>query len=200
MTNNKKQAPSTIKKDYFRWLCDIIEGITDSPRTSYRGLLYTLFEKEFYHFVPNDDNRSSDGVKLREEYIRLKGLDKPERKEERIAIQGICKVLEMMVALAKRCEDDIMYSPENGDRTRVWFFTMIKNLGLDIYYDENFDCKSQANISRVIDIAVNREYSENGDGGFFPLKNPSQDQTKVEIWFQMVAWLNENYFEEWEEN
>lgn len=196
MTSNRKHDSSAIKEDYFRWLCDIIEGITDNPRTSYRGLLYTLFEKEFYYFIPNDDNRSSDGVRLREEYIQLRNLNDPEREEERVAIQGICKVLEMMVALAKRCEDDIMYNPEKGDRTRIWFFSMIKNLGLDIYYDANFDYKSQANISKTIDIAVNREYSKDGNGGFFPLNNPSQDQTKIEIWFQMVAWLNENYFTE----
>lgn len=185
---------SAVKEDYFRWLCDIIGGITEYPTTSYRGLLYALFEKEFYHFVPHDDNRSSDGVALREEYITLMGFDGPDHKEERLALNGPCRVLEMMIALAKRCVDDIMYSPEKGDRTRVWFFHMVKNLGLESCYDANFDFDTQKTISRAVDMAVNREYDEDGNGGFFPLKNPSQDQRQVELWFQLVSWLNENYF------
>lgn len=185
---------TSVREDYFRWLADLVEGITEHPSTSYRGLLYVLFEKEFYHTVPNDDNRSSDGITLRQEYISLMGFDKDDRKEERLALSGPCRFLEMLIALSRRCEDDVMYDPKKGDQTRNWFFLMIQNLGLDIYYDANFDCTSQANISKVIDIVIDRQYSENGDGGLFPLKNPKQDQRKVEIWFQLVAWLNENCF------
>ena len=38
-----------------------------------------------------------------------------------------------------------------------------------------------------------REYSDNGHGGLFPLKNPKKDQRKVEIWYQMTEYINENY-------
>lgn len=187
--NNRDLTRTSIREDYFRWLCDLVGGVTEHQSTSYRGLLYALFEKEFYPFVPNDDNRASDGVFLRDEYTQSEG-----NTGVKYPIQGPCRVLEMMVALARRCEDDIMYSPEKGDQTRNWFFSMIKNLGLETYTDDNFDFKSQEKIAKVIDNMVDRNYSENGDGGLFPLKNPSQDQRKVEIWFQLVSWLNENCF------
>lgn len=196
MTKNNGYMRSSFKEDYFRWLCGLVGGVTGSPRTSYRGLLYALFEKEFFPLVPNDSNRASDGVKLREEYIQLVQISDSKFSEEKLDIHGPCRVLEMMVALSRRCEDDIMYKPENGDRTRVWFFSMVKNLGLDIYFDDNFDFESQSYISKVVDTAINRTYSEDGDGGFFPLKNPPLDQRKVEIWYQLISWLNENYFEE----
>jgi hypothetical protein len=38
-----------------------------------------------------------------------------------------------------------------------------------------------------------REYFPSGKGGLFPLENPREDQTKVEIWYQMHAYVMENY-------
>lgn len=190
----KAHIETSIKTDYFRWLCGLIEGITDDPRTSYRGLLYTLFAKDFYCFVANDANRSSDGIYLRQDYLESIGVNDEEHHDERVALNGPCRMLEMMVALAKRCEDDIMYDPKKKDRTRDWFFVMIKNLGLDIYTDANFNCESQEAINRVLDCVIERTYTEKGEGGLFPLKNPKRDQRKVEIWFQLAAWLDENFF------
>jgi len=36
-----------------------------------------------------------------------------------------------------------------------------------------------------------RDYHADGRGGFFPLTNPDTDQTKVEIWYQMNAYVTE---------
>lgn len=190
----RSHIEATIKADYFRWLCGLVEGITEDPRTSYKGLLYTLFAKDFYCFVANDSNRSSDGIYLRREYLEAIKANDDEHGVEWTALTGPCRMLEMMIALAKRCEDDIMYDPKKKDRTRDWFFVMIKNLGLDIYTDANFDYLSQEQINRVLDTVIERTYTKKGEGGLFPLKEPKQDQRKVEIWFQLTAWLNENYF------
>lgn len=195
MMKNEIHIQHAIREDYFRWLCDGVEAITESPNTSYRGLMYALFDKEYYWSVPHDDNRGLDGVGLRKEYFDLMNFSGPDYKIERLALNGPCRVLEMMIALAKRCEDDIMYNPKKGDRTRVWFFHMIKNLGLEGYYDANFNFETQEKISKVLDMAIYREYDEKGNGGFFPLKGECQDQRKVELWYQLASWLNENYFE-----
>ena len=34
-------------------------------------------------------------------------------------------------------------------------------------------------------------YERDGQGGFFPLKYPTEDQTKKEIWDQMNLYVNE---------
>jgi hypothetical protein len=37
-----------------------------------------------------------------------------------------------------------------------------------------------------------RLYTTSGYGGLFPLEEPKEDQRKVEIWYQMMAYLGEN--------
>jgi hypothetical protein len=43
----------------------------------------------------------------------------------------------------------------------------------------------------ILDRVIRREYEPDGTGGFFPLQNPLEDQTQVEIWYQMAAYINE---------
>jgi hypothetical protein len=34
---------------------------------------------------------------------------------------------------------------------------------------------------------------KSGLGGMFPLEDPREDQRAIEIWYQMMAYINENY-------
>ena len=175
-------TPNEVANLYFEWLC-LQVGVTED----YWTLMGMLFNREFTWFVPNDNNRAADGLCLRERYLEERGL------EGSAMIYGPCSVLEMMAALAIRCEDDIMRDPDLGDRTSLWFWIMICNLKLDRYTDDTIDMVYTEEISRILDVMLDREYMMNGDGGLFPLKKPAHNQRRVEIWYQMNAYLVENF-------
>ena len=40
---------------------------------------------------------------------------------------------------------------------------------------------------------MNRDIGYDGSGGLFPLKNPPGDERKVEIMYQMYAYVHENF-------
>jgi hypothetical protein len=95
-----------------------------------------------------------------------------------------------MVALADRMENHIMYDPTTGDRTGLWFWTMISSMHLSHMNDDNYD---EDEVDRAIDIMIERKYSYNGEGGLFTLENPDGDMRDTEIWYQMNWWVSENY-------
>lgn len=160
---------------YFEWLIDKIEH--NGLAKNHYSLLEELHEIDFVWSVPNDDNRSIDGEHLRDRY----GWDGH--------FSG-CSVLEMLIALAERCEFNIMGEPGDEDRTYKWFWEMLDNLGLLYFDDDHYD---SAAVNSIVRKWLDRKYSPNGKGGLFPLKRPAKDQRKVEIWFQMCAYLDENY-------
>lgn len=91
-------------KNYFNWLCDKVSG-----GENYYFLLKRLFKREFYSIVPNDDNRALDGLELRHQYNdETNNLDWAtnivDGKISDANIDGPCTILEMMIALARRCE------------------------------------------------------------------------------------------------
>ena len=175
-----------IEAEYYYWLCDIIN--VDQYNVSYWLLIKKLQDTEFIDKVPNDDNRIDDGKKLRDIFADETGYT------NYTFLDGPCSMLEMLIGLSIRIED-ILEDCEEGDRTRVWFWEMIKNLGLDKYDDESyFDHGGSDAIVEILDKLINRKYGRNGNGGLFPLKDAKKDQRNVEIWYQMCAYLLENYY------
>ena len=174
-------------KPYFEWLCNLVGVIQD--KKSYWFLFGKLYAKEFYGTVPNDNNRALAGQNLRTQFIdEYMPFD-----DDTVSIDGPCRVLEMMVALAINCEVHVMMDPEKGDRTQLWFWIMINNLGFGDYSDTEFSYQIQADIDERLDIMLERRYDYDGLGGLFPLQNPTYDQTQVEIWYQLNQYLIENY-------
>ena len=179
-----------VRSGYFSWMMDQISD-TDTPDIFiYTNLLSYLDSVDFEYLMPLDGNRAEDGIKLRYIYSERYGYDSS------IAIdildRGPCSILEMMVALAKRCEDTIMHNPDHGNRTSIWFWGMITSLGLLEMDDVNFDIVI---IDDILDRFLNREYSPDGKGGLFTIPNCDKDLTKVEIWYQMCQYLNVFYTE-----
>ena len=170
-----------INEEYFEWLCELIDIRRFSREFSYRKLLRHLHNIEFTWFVPHDDNRADDGVQLRRRYALR-------RNDATLSdyITGPCSVMEMMVALAIRCED----TEENvqfGDRTGQWFWGMIHNLGLTPMDDRSFDIEY---VDDAVARLLNREYEPDGRGGLFTVKNCDGDMRTVEIWYQLSWYLN----------
>ena len=164
---------------YKQWLCDLVCKGLFSKNISYDRLLSYLSHREFTIIIPNDINRAEDGVDLRLRYQMITG--------EHINRNDPCSVLEMMIALAIRCEESIMDNPAYGDRTAQWFWSMIRTLGLYHMTDDNFDVEY---VDMVIDRFLNREYAPNGEGGLFKINNCKYDLRQIEIWYQLCWYLD----------
>lgn len=172
------------KKTYFRWLMDRIDG----PR-NHLTLLSYLYSYPFEAVLQMDENRISDGLCLRTLYTEETGSYIEYEKQNEVYI------LEILIGLAVRLESDVMHDDDIGDRTGYWFWIFLDNLGLSEFDDRCFEYESgdiYGKIDRILDKFIQREYERDGSGGIFPLKNPKNDQRKVEIWYQMHAWLGEN--------
>lgn len=171
-----------INDEYFDWMYNLVCGKRYSRSISYRKLLTHLHNAEFIYLVARDENRASDGVALRRRFTTMNNCE-----DMRIYLDGPCSVLEMIIALAIRCEETIMDDPRIGDRTGQWFWDMIVSLGLGAMTDDRFNEKY---VDEVLDTFLFRDYEPNGKGGLFTLKNCDQDLRKVEIWWQAMWYLN----------
>lgn len=161
--------------------------INEVPRRGarYNMLLSYLFDTPFrWSFkIMSDANRAKDGQLLRDRYANDTGdyILYEDKREP-------CNVLEMMVALAIRIEEDITGDP-GDDHPEKWFWEMIDNLGLDKQTDRNFD---ERMTKKILDIWMLRKFDEDGKGSLFPLKCLPKDQRLLSIWDQMNLYLNEN--------
>lgn len=173
-----------LKQEYFEWLYNV--ACVDRGHISYRYLLQHLHNVEFEYLIPRDQNRADDGIDMRYRFAIVcnyyESLDKILD-----ILDGPCSVLEMMMALAIRCEENIMDDPNMGNRTAQWFWGMIVSLGLgsmnDSFYDE------QA-VDDILVRFLNREYEPDGTGGLFTIRHTTQDLRKVEIWHQLCWYLD----------
>lgn len=173
---------------YRDWLYNII--LLEDYCDCYEMLLDYLFDRRFTWSVEHDDNRAEDGFQLRQDFMVERGID-PDIwfDEQDRELPQRCSMLEMMIALAQRCED-VLYDPEYGDRTALWFWDMIWNLRLDRMDDDHFD---ELTCDICINQLLDRMYNRDGEGGLFPCKDGDIDMTKAEIWYQMNVWIEENF-------
>ena len=172
-----------VNNEYFDWLCELVDIQRFSKHLTYRKLLMHLHNIEFTWIIPRDDNRADDGIQLRRRF----GLDRGDLSLQR-CLRGPCSVLEMMIALAIRCEETIMDDALLGNRTGQWFWGMIHNLELSSMTDPHFD---RDYIDSVIARLLNRDYESNGKGGLFTVKHCDQDMRTIEIWCQLSWYLDE---------
>ena len=173
-----------LKSSYLDFLCKIVGRTYE-----YSQLLTFLHGVEFYSLVHNDENRLKDGEHLRENYIDEVG---PTRAPS--LPNGPCTVLEMLIGLAFRLEFDL----SGGEYERPaadWFWVLVDNVGLTFYDDYILKVRPEIHpeMGKIVLNLLDRRYDSDGNGGLFPLKNPRQDQKQVEIWYQMSAWIIENY-------
>ncbi|MGN1370903.1 MAG: hypothetical protein ACI4XM_01285 [Candidatus Coprovivens sp.] len=172
-----------IINEYFDWLCYFTK---DKKHTKYRKLLTFLHNKEFVVIIPNDSNRAADGIDLRWRFACELDYDRDFDEISRY-LDRPCSVLEMMIALAIRCEEHIMEDPDIGNRTSEWFWIMIRNLGLHSMNDTRFNIDK---VDEIVSTFLYREYKRNGEGGLFIVDNLKRDMCDIEIWYQMCWYLD----------
>lgn len=168
-------APGTLDDQYLEWLYD--QAIVRTHRgATYWKLLRQMFQTEFSWFVPNDGNRAEDGRDLRKEWADREGRDL-----DGAWLDLPCSFLEMLVALARRMCFEADLTPEH------WFWCLLENLGFESYHDGSG--YSRNFVTKRMRVVMDRMYDHMGNGGLFPLRNPQEDQRKVELWYQMSAYL-----------
>lgn len=184
-------APEEIQNDYFYWLCSLVYA--DDPDLSYFTLMRVLFETRFRWVIDNDENRAVDGMDLRAEYWH-QSLYSEESFEE--LKDDPPNVLEVLVALAIRIQDEIMWDPDLGDRTSIWFWDMLSNLGLEEMDDESWqEPQDRMIVMDALNRFMDRNYAYDGScGGAFPRgENVSEDQRNVELWFQSQGYFVDKF-------
>lgn len=170
-----------MDRSYFDWLLTLIcYDNYQSYKIKYKRVLECLYAADFFPIFDRDYNRASDAKILRQTYCEI------DPRMYDWAYEDI-SVLEMLIVLAKRMEQEYMFDDELGDRTAVWFWEMIDNLGM-----------LQVGLSKrcmlsIIDNFLKRRYSYDGIGNIFYIPNCRQDLRSIEIWAQMMLYINEKF-------
>lgn len=177
---------TNIKDQYFNWL---INQIAIPDINEYSKLMCALYGHAFEYILEMDANRLYDGIDLKYRFGYEHNI--PPEKISLDLDSHFCSVLEMMVALAIRCEVHIMHIEELGNRAAEWFWEMIDSLNLRHMTDDNFD---EIYVLDTLDKLINREYLPDGSGGLFYINGIDDDMREIEIWYQMSMYLNLTYF------
>lgn len=170
-----------IRYDYLKWLYDWMDG------DGYWILFRHLHSVPFRWVIRKDENRAMDGQSLRDRFEYEEHYTEVGYPEEEAS------VLEVLIGLASRI-NDIVIGIDEEDQTPHWFWELSSNLFLHNFTDDTFfEGGGREEISDILDMFMDRNYTFNGEGGLFPLKNTDVDQREVELWYQMSAYLDENF-------
>lgn len=202
-----------FEDDYISWLYEKV-GRDSKEYGCFWRLIKRLYLHPFYvkseqrSQTYKDINRIRDGLDLRIRFADEMGYnpDILAARDQDFALffdeSEACSMLEMLVAFAIRIRTDIMWDPDDEDRTSFWFWTMLSNTGLDLkkVKDSYFNEKSMIEIEEICSKIVDRTYQKTGRGSLFPLENSKfllenskRDLRKVELWYQMQFWIGENF-------
>lgn len=169
---------------YYNDLCALVSGEFGYSAGDYDRLLRCLYDLQFYIIDDMmDDKWFEDIEELR---IRLNRDYGGENEDD-------YNVFEALVAIALAMENRIMTNSELGDRTVLWFWSMLENLEV-VYTDYDFD---EEYTEAIIERWLSRNYDRNGDGSPFPLKNSGEDLRNASIWRMAQLWLAENFKGRW---
>lgn len=199
-----KKITNQIEQIYFNWLYDSMNGGRIQVYT-YKDLFAELYSTKFRAMLVKDNDRASDGYDLRyrfAEYICDKNnkmdLNKYYESTNKInaTIDEITKsldtvgdfnLLELLIALAIKCEEQFMSDPSYGNRTQQWFWNMITNLGLGEMRDGAFNVDTY---NKIINTFLDHRYTRDGKGGLFYVRNSPEDMRNIDIWKQLLIYVN----------
>lgn len=182
--------------EYFEYLVGLIRFVPslDEGNITYTNcavnrlkLLKYLYVNPFCPVLSDDENRTKDALELRHDYLVQYELSSSEfEKKQPFSQKKRCNMLEMMVALAKKCEDQIMTNTKLGNRTGFWFWSMVKSLGLINQFDSNI---SEEAVQRAIYLFTTRKYDQDGKGGLFTIPKIDINMRSIPIWYQAMYYL-----------
>lgn len=184
----KKSNSNTLNYDvtddeYFSWIVGLVD---DETHDKHDKVLKIMYGTPFKYVVDNDVNRIEDGLNLRhifcEDYgFELGYLTRP------------CSVLEVLVALACRINDDIM--PDSDETAADWFWEMMRNLNLERFDDDAMHIlpHSLEEVHSILTRFMFRQYVNTKSGNIFAFDKEPEDIIDTELWYQMQFYIEEKY-------
>lgn len=175
---------ASLDDRYLNWLTDQIETVKQRRGIrTFDNLFEQLYDTIFVAIVSHDENRIADAKDLRDEFLSDVG-------DVRGAVDWMkapCTMLELFVILSREL------AFEMDDPASVWFWHLIEVLDLEQFDDRKYSQSSQEAIRATLDRVIWRTYEPDGHGGLFPLRSPERDQRDVELWYQLNAYLLEQF-------
>jgi hypothetical protein len=186
LTNKEpRQVNRVIQDAYFAWLYDLVFDVWDvNSDESFTAVSALMHQVIFTPLVPYDENRIADAARLRNNFHQHAGELGPAELHD--LMMPDASVFEVLIALADSADFMVPLT------RKVWFRIFLENLKLDRYTDQYCRSRSTWTIERTINVFNNRAYQASGRGGIFPLRRAPQDQRKVELWYQMGAYMTDN--------
>lgn len=174
-----RRSNAELKQDYLLWLESQLRDEHGNHGKTYWGLVNLMFDTPFTWTVPMDDNREMDGLDLRVEFANENRL-----RPNTLRNLGPCSFLEVLIGLSR------LLAFTAGGQAPGWSWQLLNNLDLHRLSDPLTRAKERK--AREIMLAtMERKYSPDGTGGFFPLAWPDEDQTTIELWYQLNAFVEE---------
>lgn len=184
-------------KGYFHWLqeksgCDgaLSSMLAETVFVSVDGLDDILVEK----------TKEETRRKYAEEIAEEENLNDKDTETVYKSIRGDCCLFEVILCLAYSV-NEMFEDFDAFDGPSHFFQTMMKNVGFDLYDDEDLDTigeQVKKYWQRCIDRVLNREYEPDGMHGLFPVKNPERDLRRISLWQQMNKWVDQHTNEDGE--
>lgn len=174
-----------VEDDYFNWLLEQVDMIKRPITDQYMHLFHILNAVDFYSDHPMDDNRIEDALSLRDRYDSISG--------DGVYLTSKASVLEVILALSIKFHD-ILYDAEIDDPPSDRFWEMLDNTGLllcnDDEYGQGWD---ETYVCDIITTLLDKQYGRNGSGSLFPVRRSRKDHRRLELWYQMHDYIDENY-------
>ena len=174
------REPIGIDEEYFLWLYSLVDDKwADDPRESRVHLLRMMYNHPYIPTIGNDENRAIDGCDLRFEYQDSYILT------DEAWLNLDCSFLEMTIALANRM------AFETDQMVKDCFWEILGNLDVAYITDDQFPDAEQ-DVIDAMERINQRDIQPSGLGGFFPLYTHRDDQRRIELLYQMSAYIIEN--------
>lgn len=175
---------ATLDERYLEWLYSLVASVkTRHKHRTFWSLFRQLDETIFVGIVPHDENRVADAQDLRYEFLAAE----EDEQGDLDWMRSPCSMLELLIILSRAL------AFEMDDKPETWFWHLIEVLGLEQFNDRAYDDHAQEVIANALDRVIWRTYEPSGQGGLFPLRNHQRDQRKVELWYQLNAYLLEQF-------
>lgn len=169
---------------YFEWLFSLVAPVDENGDIDTWSFARQLYTTPFTPHVLYDNNRVEDVHQIREDFIYEHG----EGYWDQDWFELDASMLEILVILARRGEF------ETDEPPSVWFLRMVSNANLTLVGDHIYTKEVFAYNAAVLKRINDRTYAPNGAGSLFPLRAEHGHQHVLDLWYQMQAWILENYF------
>ena len=176
-------------EQYYDWLYKIVCGEWEPRNLSFHRLLMYLFNRDYIPACEMDICRATDGTSLRYRFASENDIP-----YERInmAFQGVpCSMLEMMVALAIHSRGAHHGRPQHGQPCGTVVLEHDRQPGSGCHGRHPFQRRARRTDPGPV---YGSGLQPNGAGGLFTITRTSIDMRTIDIWYQLMNWLNENEF------